>query len=117
MAADYSTICEGDTVKVCIDKSIGYGGNYPVWLTESMEEFDGEEFIVSRIYGSSQKAYELKGVTNKRGVPYTWMKEALVKVNRIASRNDTKADDALMKATLSEYAPVEELASYMGVRD
>ena len=117
MAADYSTICEGDTVKVCIDKSIGYGGSYPVWLTESMKEFDGEEFIVSRIYGSSQKAYELKGVNNKHGVPYTWMKEALVKVNRIASGNDAKVDDALMKATLSEYAPIEELASYMGVRD
>lgn len=35
----------------------------------------------------------------------------------IASRDDAKVDDALMKATLSEYAPVEELASYMGVRD
>ena len=35
----------------------------------------------------------------------------------IASGNDTKTDDALMKATLSEYAPIEELASYMGVRD
>lgn len=35
----------------------------------------------------------------------------------IASRDDAKIDDALMKATLSEYAPVEELASYMGVRD
>ena len=34
----------------------------------------------------------------------------------IASGNDTKVDDALMKATLSEYAPIEELASYMGVR-
>ena len=83
MAANCSKICEGDTVKVCIDKSIGYGGSYPVWLTESMREFDGEEFIVSRIYGSSQKAYELKGVTNKHGVAYTWMKEALVKVNRL----------------------------------
>ena len=114
MALNCSTICEGDTVKVCIDKSIGYGGSYPVWLTESMKEFDGEEFIVSRIYGNSQRAYELKGVTNKHGVPYTWMKEALVK---IASGNDTKVDDALMKATLSEYAPIEELASYMGVRD
>lgn len=30
---------------------------------------------------------------------------------------DAKVDDALMKATLSEYAPVEELARYMGVRD
>ena len=35
----------------------------------------------------------------------------------IATMNDTKVDDALMKATLSEYAPVEKLASYMGVRD
>ena len=35
----------------------------------------------------------------------------------IASGHDAKADDALMKATLSEYAPIEELASYMGVRD
>lgn len=35
----------------------------------------------------------------------------------IASGNDAKVDDALMKATLSEYAPVEELAGYMGVRD
>ena len=35
----------------------------------------------------------------------------------IASGNDTNIDDALMKATLSEYAPVEKLASYMGVRD
>ena len=119
MAADYSTICEGDTVKVCIDKSIGYGGSYPVWLTESMKELDGEEFIVSRIYGSSQKAYELKGVNNKHGVPYTWMKDALVKVSgyEIATRNDTKVNDALMKATLSEYAPIEELARHMGVRD
>ena len=116
MAADYSTICEGDTVKVCIDKSIGYGGSYPVWLTESMKEFDGEEFIVSRTYGSSQKAYELKGVNNKHGMPYTWMKDALVKVNRL-SGNDVKIDDALMKATLSEYAPIEELARHMGVRD
>ena len=111
MAADYSTICEGDTVKVCIDKSIGYGGSYPVWLTESMKEFDGEEFIVSRIYGSSQRAYELKGANNKHGMPYTWMKEALVKVNR-----KTDSDDALMKATLSEYAPIEELAAFMGMR-
>lgn len=114
MAADCSMICEGDIVKVCIDKSIGYGGSYPVWLTESMKEFDGEEFIVSRIYGSSQKAYELKGVNNKHGMPYTWMKDALVKVN---SRNGVNVGDALMKATLSEYAPIEELASYMGVRD
>ena len=35
----------------------------------------------------------------------------------IATGNDAKVDDALMKATLSEYAPIEELASYMGVRD
>lgn len=35
----------------------------------------------------------------------------------IATGNHAKADDALMKATLSEYAPIEELASYMGVRD
>ena len=35
----------------------------------------------------------------------------------IATGNDAKVDDALMKATLSEYAPVEELARYMGVRD
>ena len=35
----------------------------------------------------------------------------------IAFRNDAKVDDALMKATLSEYAPIEELARYMGVRD
>ena len=35
----------------------------------------------------------------------------------IAIGNEAKADDALMKATLSEYAPIEELASYMGVRD
>lgn len=117
MAADCSMICEGDTVKVCIDKSIGYGGSYPVWLTESMKEFDGEEFIVSRIYGNGQKAYELKGANNKHGMPYTWMKDALVKVNRIATGNNAKANDALMKATLSEYAPVEELARYMGVRD
>lgn len=34
----------------------------------------------------------------------------------IASRNGVKVGDALMKATLSEYAPIEELASYMGVR-
>ena len=35
----------------------------------------------------------------------------------IASGNDAKVDDALMKATLSEYAPIEELARHMGVRD
>lgn len=35
----------------------------------------------------------------------------------IASGNHAKADDALMKATLSEYAPVEELARHMGARD
>ena len=94
---------------------------------------------MSKNSGNNQTAYELKGVTNKHGVPYTWMKEALVKVNRlsgtfkedsfidlagyaacgyeIAIGNEAKADDALMKATLSEYAPIEELASYMGVRD
>ena len=112
--ADKDVIYTGDMVKICINNSLGYGKNYPVWLTDGMKEFDGEEFIVSRIYGSSQKAYELKGVNNKHGMPYTWMKDALVK---IASGNDTKVDDALMKATLSEYAPIEELASYMGVRD
>ena len=112
--ADKDAIYTGDMVKICINNSLGYGNNYPVWLTDGMKEFDGEEFIVSRIYGSSQKAYELKGVTNKHGVPYTWMKEALVK---IASGNDTKVDDALMKATLSEYAPIEELARHMGARD
>ena len=37
--------------------------------------------------------------------------------NFIASRDDAKVDDALMKATLSEYAPIEELARHMGVRD
>ena len=112
--ADKDAIYAGDMVKICINNSLGYGNNYPVWLTDGMKEFDGEEFIVSRIYGSSQKAYELKGVNNKHGVPYTWMKEALVK---IASGNDTKVDDALMKATLSEYAPIEELARHMGARD
>lgn len=81
--ADKDAIYTGDMVKICIDNAIGYGGSYPVWLTESMKEFDGEEFIVSRIYGSSQKAYELKGVNNRHGVPYTWMKDALVKVNRV----------------------------------
>lgn len=35
----------------------------------------------------------------------------------IASGNDAKVDDALLKATLSEYAPIEELARHMGVRD
>ena len=35
----------------------------------------------------------------------------------IANMNGVKVGDALMKATLSEYAPIEELASYMGVRD
>ena len=35
----------------------------------------------------------------------------------IATMNDTKVDDALMKATLSAYAPIEELARHMGVRD
>ena len=35
----------------------------------------------------------------------------------IASGNDAKVGDALMKATLSEYAPIEELARHMGVRD
>ena len=34
----------------------------------------------------------------------------------IAFRNDAKVDDALMKATLSEYAPIEELAAFMGMR-
>ena len=83
MAANYSTIYEGDTVKVCIDKSIGYGGSYPVWLTESMKEFDGEEFVVSRIFGNHgerQRAYELKGVNNRHGNPYAWMREALIKL-------------------------------------
>ena len=112
--ADKDVIYTGDMVKICINNSLGYGNNYPVWLTDGMKEFDGEEFIVSRIYGSSQKVYELKGVNNKHGMPYTWMIDALVKVN---SRNGVKVGDALMKATLSEYAPIEELASYMGVRD
>lgn len=78
-----NTICVGDTVKICIDKSVGYGGAYPVWLTESMKEFDGEEFVVSRIFGKGerQRAYELKGVNNRHGNPYTWMKDALVKAN------------------------------------
>ena len=80
MAANCSTIYKGDKVKVCIEKSVGYGGSYPIWLTESMKEFDGEEFKVSRIYGSSQKAYELKGVNNKHGNPYSWMREALIKM-------------------------------------
>ena len=35
----------------------------------------------------------------------------------IASGDDAKVDDALMKATLSEYAPIEELARHMGARD
>ena len=35
----------------------------------------------------------------------------------IATGNHAKVDDALMKATLSEYAPIEELARHMGVRD
>lgn len=35
----------------------------------------------------------------------------------IATGNHAKADDALMKATLSEYAPIEELARHMGARD
>ena len=35
----------------------------------------------------------------------------------IATGNDAKVDDALMKATLSEYAPIEELARHMGARD
>ena len=81
--ADKDAIYTGDMVKICINNSLGYGNNYPVWLTDGMKEFDGEEFIVSRIYGSSQKAYELKGVNNKHGIPYTWMKDALVKVNRV----------------------------------
>ena len=86
MALNCSTICEGDTVKVCIDKSIGYRGSYPVWLTESMKEFDGEEFVVSRILGTNgeqQRSYELKGVNNRHGNPYSWMIDALVKVNRL----------------------------------
>ena len=82
MAANCSTIYEGDKVRICIEKSIGYGGSYPVWLTESMKEFDGEEFIVSRIFGKGerQRAYELKGVNNRYGNPYTWMREALIKL-------------------------------------
>lgn len=78
--ADKDAIYTGDMVKICINNSLGYGNNYPVWLTDGMKEFDGEEFIVSRIYGSSQKAYELKGVNNKHGNPYSWMREALIKL-------------------------------------
>lgn len=81
--ADTDAIYTGDMVKICIKNAVSYGGMYPVWLTDGMKVFDGEEFKVSRIYGNSQKAYELKGVNNKHGVPYTWMKEALVKVNRV----------------------------------
>lgn len=82
MAAEQNTIFVGSIVKICIDNAIGYGGTYPVWLTDGMKEFDGEEFKVSRVYGNAQKAYELHGVNNKHGMPYTWMREALVKVNR-----------------------------------
>ena len=35
----------------------------------------------------------------------------------IASRNGVKVGDALYKATLAEYAPIEELARHMGARD
>lgn len=82
MAANNSTLYVGDVVKVCIDNSLGYGGFYPIWLTDEMKEFDGEEFIVSRIWGKGQKAYELKGVNNKHGNPYSWMRDALIKLKQ-----------------------------------
>lgn len=82
MVSQYSTISVGDTVRVCIEKSIGYGGSYPVWITESMKEFDGEEFVVSRIFGKGerQRVYELRGVNNRQGHPYSWMRDALIKL-------------------------------------
>ena len=82
MAANNSTLYVGDAVKVCIDSSLGYGGFYPIWLTDEMKKFDGEEFIASRIWGKGQKAYELKGVNNKHGNPYSWMRDALIKLKQ-----------------------------------
>lgn len=87
MATDKNVIRTGDMVKICIDNAVGYGGTYPVWLTDGMKEFDGEEFKVSRIYGNAQKAYELHGVNNKHGMPYTWMREALVKLKQVSHEN------------------------------
>ena len=143
MSKNNSTVEVGDVVRICLDNLKGKGEHHlPEWVTPKMKKFDGVEAEVIRVVKLAPNAsvYELDGVTNWKGMPYTWTREALLKIARIstgtfkedsfidlagyaacgyeiASGNDAKVDDALMKATLSEYAPIEELAGYMGARD
>lgn len=85
MAKNNSTIEEGDIVRICLDNLKGAGEHYlPEWVTHGMRKFDGVEAEVIRVTRPTPHSYtyELDGVTNWKGMPYTWLRESLIKLRR-----------------------------------
>ena len=83
MSKNNSTIEVGDVVRICLDNLKGKGEHYlPEWVTPKMKKFDGVEAGVIRVVklAPNASAYELDGVTNWKDMPYTWMREALLKL-------------------------------------
>lgn len=71
----------GDSVKICIENLNPFRESDISWLTHNMRKFNGTETIVRRVVKlGSGRAYELDGVTNWKGMPYTWTREALLKL-------------------------------------
>lgn len=74
----------GDCVKICIENLNPHYETDTRWLTYSMRKFNGIETTVSRVIRiGAHRAYELEGITNKQGMPFTWCREALLKLKNI----------------------------------
>ena len=75
----------GDSVKICIENLNPHYESDIRWLSHSMRKFNGIETTVSRVIRfGHQRAYELDGITNKQGMPFTWCREALLKLKNIS---------------------------------
>lgn len=84
MAKNNSTVEVGDVVRICLDNLKGKGEHYlPEWVIPKMKKFDGVEAEVIRVVklAPNTSVYELDGVTNWKDMPYTWTREALIKLN------------------------------------
>ena len=76
----------GDSIKICIANVTNEAWVSNEWITRGMRNYDGMETKVSRIIRcrkNNSVAYELEGVSSKAGLPYAWMREALIKLKRI----------------------------------
>lgn len=65
-------------------------------ITEGMREYQGKEVMVERIiFCSSQRAYELLGVTSPKGKVYTFAEEWLEPIGKEQNDDTDRTDHAV----------------------